>query len=73
MRKGVSRSHSCTRDMSESEVKVLQKHHPMCLPARQFLGLTEVSQILVIGEKGDRVFGSLKVVSPVVEGMDDSK
>ena len=33
----------------------------------------EVSQILVVGEKSDRVFGSLEVVSPVVKGVDDGE
>ena len=40
---------------------------------RQFLRLAEISQILVIGEKGDGVFSLLEVVSPVIEGVDDGE
>ena len=54
-------------------VEVLYKHHPVCLVARELLWLLEICQILMVGEKSDRVFGPLEVVPPVIESMDDSK
>ena len=71
--KGIGRPHSRTRDMNKVKIKILEKHHPACLAARQFLRLAEVHKILVIGEESDRVTGALEVVVPVVQGMDDSK
>ena len=62
-----------TRKMKETEIEVLEEHHPTSLPARKLLGLMEVSQILVIGEEGYRVRSSLQVVAPVVKSMDDSE
>ena len=41
--------------------------------AREFLGLVEVSQVLVVSEQGNRMNGPLQVVMPMFESMDDSK
>ena len=40
---------------------------------RQFLWLTEVCQIFMVGEQGDGVTGALEVVAPVVQSVDDGE
>ena len=55
-----------TGDIGEMEVKVLEKHHPAGLTVRQFLWLSEIRQILVVGEEGDWVMSALEGVMPVV-------
>ena len=45
--------------MEEVKVKILEEHHPAGLAMREFLGLVEVSQVLVIGEQSDGMSGSL--------------
>ena len=39
----------------------------------QFLGLAEVCQVLVVGEHLDQKGGTVKIVSPRLQGSDNSK
>ena len=55
------------------KVKILEEHHPAGLGMREFLGLAEVSQILVIGEQSDGMSGPLQVMAPVFESMNDGE
>ena len=59
--------------MDEVEVEILKEHHPSGLMAGQLLWLAKVCQILMVGEEGDRVVGSLEVVVPVVESVNYSE
>ena len=73
MRQHIGRTHGCAGDMDEVEVEILKEHHPLGLMAGQLLWLVKVRQILMVGEEGDGVVGSLEVVAPVVEGVNSSK
>ena len=55
------------------KVEILEEHHPVGLATREFLGLAEVSQILVIGEQSDGMSGPLQVMAPVFESMNDGE
>ena len=44
-----------TRKNFPDDVEVLQEKRPLGLPAREFAGVFEVGQVLVIGDDGNRV------------------
>ena len=73
VREGVHRTHSRAWNVEEVEVEILQEHHPAGLMAGQLLWLVKVSQVFVVGEQGDGVLGTLEVVAPVVQGVDNSE
>ena len=50
VRQGVGRAHSRAGKVDEMKIKILEKHHPTGLTTREFLGLAEISQVLVISE-----------------------
>ena len=55
------------------KIKVLEEHHPTGLTTREFLGLTEVSQVFMIGEQSDGMSRSLQIMMPVFESVNDSE
>ena len=55
------------------KVKILEEHHPAGLTTREFLGLTEVGQVVVISEQSDEMSCSLQIMTPMFEGMNDSE
>ena len=59
--------------MDEMKVKILEEHHPVGLMTREFLGLTEVSQVFVIGEQSDGMSRSLQIMMPMFESVNDGK
>ena len=72
-RKSVGGSHSRARNVSKVKIEVLQEHHPSCLSARQLLWLVEVCEIFMVGEEGYWVDHALEIVSPMIQGVDNSK
>ena len=52
-------------------VEVLQEKRPSGLPAREFAGVFEVGQVLMIGNDSNRVRSTLDVLPPFREGKDD--
>ena len=59
--------------MSKVKIDVLQEHHPSCLSARQFLWLAEVHEIFMVSEEDYQVAHALEIMSPMIQGVDNSK
>ena len=59
--------------MDHFEIKVSKVNQPPCLAAVECLGLPEIDKVFVIGEHLHRERGSMKVMSPGLQGADDSK
>ena len=57
--------------MDDFQIKICEVEQPPCLAAVEILGLTEVRQVLVICEDLDRKWGSMEVVPPGFQGMDN--
>ena len=55
------------------KVKILEKHHPTGLTTREFLGLTEISQVFVVSEQSDGMSHSLQIMAPVFESVNDGE
>ena len=45
----------------------------MCLLTREFAGIFNIGQVLMVGDDGDRVGHSLNVLMPFGEGKNDCK
>jgi hypothetical protein len=67
----VGNSISVSRDVFEHEVKVLQELHPSGLSAHDFLGLTEILKIFVVGSDVDRVVGAKEVGVSAFKSIDN--
>ena len=65
-RKSISGSHVYSSFYAPSDVVFLEEQPPPGLPAAEILGLFEVSQVLVIHYYGHQVFGSSKIVLPLL-------
>ena len=59
--------------MDHFQVKVGKVDEPLGLSTIKGLGETEVGEVLVVGEDLYREQGSVEVVSPGFQGLDDSK
>ena len=59
--------------MGELEVKVCQVYKPASLSAGEMLGLAEISEVFIVSEDLYWKRGSLKVVVPHLQGIDDSE
>ena len=59
--------------MDYLEIKVSKVEQPSCLVVVEVLGLMEVCQVLVICEDLDRKGGSMEVVSPGLQDVDDGE
>ena len=60
-------------NMDNFQVKVSQVEEPSSLTSVQFLGLAEVCQVLVVGEHLHWKGGTVEIVSPRLQGSDNSK
>ena len=57
--------------MDEGKVKYGQEEGPVCLPAVQVLGPSEVCEVLMVVQDLYGVFGSFQNVSPLFQASDD--
>ena len=62
-----------SRAEADGEVELGEVLRPAGLMAGQDLGAGEILQVLVVGDHIDRRGGALKVVSPVLEGLEDGQ
>jgi hypothetical protein len=62
--KSICWSHFCTGENLPYDVEVLEKQSPSGLSTREFTRFLDVRQILMIGNDGYWVSGSLKVLFP---------
>ena len=70
---GIRSSKETARDMDDFEVKISKVEQPSCLVTIEVLCLTEVHQVLVIGEDLYRKGGAVKIVPPGLQSADDGK
>ena len=70
---GIGFSSEASRAEVDGEVELGEVLRPAGLTAGQDLGAGEILQILVVGDHVDRSGGALKVVSPVLEGLEDGQ
>ena len=59
--------------MDHFEIEICKVEEPVSLMVVQVLGLTEVGQVLMIGENLNWEGGALEVMVPGVEATDDGK
>ena len=71
--KGVGSGEQSTGNMDHFEIKVSKVNEPSCLMTVECLGLSEVGEVLVIGEHLYQKRRPMKVMLPGLQGMDDSK
>jgi hypothetical protein len=60
------------RDVVEHKIKVLKEFHPSGLPACDFLWLTEVLEVFVVGSNVNGVFSAEEVGATTFKPIDDS-
>ena len=59
--------------MDHFEVKVSEVNEPACLAAVKCLGLTEIGQVLVVGEDLYWEGGAVEIVAPRLQGTNNSE
>ena len=70
---GVGASEEFARDMDHFEVKVSEVNEPARLAAVKCLGLTEIGQVLVVGEDLYWKGGAVEIVVPRLQGANNSE
>ena len=70
---GIRLCSEASRAEADGEVELGEVLRPAGLTAGQDLGAGEILQVLVVGDHIDRRGGTLKVVSPVLEGLEDGQ
>ena len=70
---GVGPSKEFARDMDHFEVEIGKVDQPARLSAVKRLGLAEIREVLVVGEDLYREGGPMEIVSPGLQGTNDSK
>ena len=70
-REGIRSGEKTAWDMDDLEIEVCKVEQPACLAAVEVLCLTEVRQVLVVGEDLDGEWGSVEIMSPRLQGADD--
>ena len=70
---GVSRGHLGTRKNPPDDIKVLEEEGPTGLSLRQFARVFYIREILVVGDDGDRMGGSLDILFPFFQCKDYGK
>ena len=70
---GIWSSKEASWDMDDFKIKVSKVEQPPHLATVEVLCLTEVRQVLVICEDLDEEWGSMEVMSPGLQGMDDGE
>ena len=68
---GIRSSKEAAWDMDDFEVKISEIKQPLRLAMVEVLCLMEVHQVLVVGKDLDGERGSMEVVPPGFQGMDD--
>ena len=69
--KGVGAGKKLSGDMDHFEVKVSKVNKPTCLAVVKCLGLTEIGQVLVVGEDLYWEGGAVEIVAPRLQGVND--
>ena len=72
LRERISRFHLCHRSNLPANVKVLKQERPVSLAMREFAGVFQVGEVLMVGEDRDWMGGALQVLFPFCKGKDDS-
>ena len=72
-REGVGARKEFSRDMDHFQVKVCEVHEPAGLSSVEVLGGMEVGEVFMVGEDLDGEGGSVEVVSPRFQGMNDGE
>ena len=70
---GIGLCSEASRAEADGEVELGEVLQPMGLMAGQDLGAGEVLQVLVVGDHVNQRGGALKVMSPVLEGLEDGQ
>ena len=73
MGEGIRSGEETAWDMDDFEVKIGKVEQPSRLTTIEVLYLTEVRQVLVICEDLNGERGTVEVMSPRLQGMDDGK
>ena len=71
-RERISGFHLCCRSNLPANVKVLKQERPASLVMREFAGVFQVGEVLMVGEDRDQMGGALQVLFPLCKGKDDS-
>ena len=71
--KDIRSSQEVAQDMNYLQIEVCKVEQPSCLVMVKVLGLMEVCQVLVVSKDLDREGGSMEVVSPGFQSMDNGK
>ena len=69
----ISRAHFGSRCDLPLQVKVLKEERPSGLLPGQFSGIFDVREVFVVGDDGDRMGSSLKVLMPLLQSQDNHK
>ena len=69
-REGIRSGQEVAQDMDDLQIKVCKVEQPLCLVMVEVLHLSEVCQVLVVGEDLDRERGSMEVVSLGLQSME---
>ena len=70
---GIRLCSEVSRAEADGEVELGEVLRPAGLTAGQDLGAGEILQVLVVGDHIDQRGGTLEVVSPVLEGLEDGQ
>ena len=70
---GIGLCSEASRAEADGEVELGEVLRPAGLTAGQDLGAGEILQVLVVGDHIDQRGGTLEVVSPVLEGLEDGQ
>ena len=68
---GIRSGEETAWDVDDFQIEVGEIEQPSCLAMVEILCLTEVCQVLVVGEDLDGEQGSVEVMSPGFQGTDD--
>ena len=71
--KGIGSGEETAWDMDDPEIEICEVEQPSCLVTVEVLGLTEVCQVLVICKDLDRKRGTMEVMPPGLQGVDDGE
>ena len=73
MGEGVRPSEEFARNVDHFQVEVGEVNQPLCLSAVERLGLAEISKIFMVGEDLHREGGTMKIVTPGFQGVNDGE
>ena len=73
MGEGIRSSKEAALDVDDLQIEVCEVEQPLCLVMIEILCLTEVCQVLIVCEDLDGEGGSVEVVPPGLQSMDDGE